>query len=177
MEEKAKAPFLKPALIYGAILGFIGILAAVVLYVLNVQFETWAQLISLAISIGVMIYCLRAYRDEYLGGFASYGKLVKITLGIAVIATVFSLVYTYVLIYMIDVDYVEKIKLFQIEKFSNNSKFNDAQLEVIIERIENKTTNGSLFRQTGIGGVIFTFIIGLIVSAFVKKEETPAGAA
>ena len=171
MEEKA--PFWKPALIYGAIVGVVGILIAVVLYILNAQFKTWAAIVSILVSISVLTYCLRAYRNEYLGGFASYGKLVLMTLSIAVISGLLSAGYTYVLVNYIDEDYVEKAKQFTIEKISENPRLSEAQLDTIIERTENKTTNASTVRRGLIAGIVFTFIIGLVASAFLKREENP----
>lgn len=173
MEEKAKAPFWKPALIYSAILGLIGILLAVVFYVLNVQFKTWAAIVSVIVPIGVVVYCLRAYRDEHLGGFATYGKLLLMTLAIAVVSSLLSVAYTYVLVNYIDVEYVEKVKQFTIEKISENPRVTEAQLDMLIERTENRTTKAKIIRQQLVGGIILTFIIGLIAAAFLKKEETP----
>ena len=55
MEENAKVPFLKPALIYGAILGFVGIVLSVVLYFLNLSLQSWVQYLTLAITLAVMV--------------------------------------------------------------------------------------------------------------------------
>ena len=173
MEEKANAPFWKPALIYGAILGVVGILVAVVLYILNAQFKTWALIVSVLISISVVTYCLKAYRNEYLGGFARYGQLLLMTLAIAVISSLLSVAYTYVLVNYIDEDYVEKAKQMTIEKMSENPRMTEAQLDIMIDRVDTKTTKASTIRRGMIGGVIFTFIIGLVASAFLKREENP----
>ncbi len=173
MEEKVKAPFWKPALIYGAIVGLVSILLAIVFYVLNFQFKTWAMIVSLIVSIVVVAYCLKAYRDEHLGGFATYGKLLLMTLAIAVVSSLLSTAYTYVLVNYIDVEYVEKVKQFTIEKISENPRVTEAQLDMLIERTENKTTKAKIIRQPLVGGLIFTFIIGLIAAAFLKREENP----
>ncbi len=173
MEEKANASFWKPALIYGAILGVASILVAVVFYIMNVQFKTWAAIVSVVVSIAVLLYCLKAYRNEYLGGFASYGKLVLMTLGMAVISSLLLSAYTYTLVNFIDEDYVEKVKQFTIEKISENPRITEAQLDVLIERTENSTTKSKIIRRSMVGGVIYTFIIGLIAAAFIKREENP----
>ena len=174
MEEKAKAPFLKPALIYGAILGFVGILLSVILYLLNKQFEGWAGLVSFVITIAILVYCLRAYRDEYLGGYASYGKLLQMTLAIALVSTLLSTLYTVVLINIIDPGYIEKLKQFQIEKISQNPRF-EPHLDMIMDRLESRFSNTKLILQALIGGIVVSFIIGLIASAFIKKEENLTG--
>jgi len=173
MEEKAKGSFWKAALIYGAIVGFISILLGVIFYVLNLQFKLWAGIVALLVSIVVVVYCLKAYRDEYLGGFASYGKLLVMTLAIAVVSSLLSVVYTFVLVNYIDTEYVEKTKQYTIERMMENPRIPEAQLDRYIERIENKTTKARALRQPLIGGIIFTFIIGLIAAAFLKREENP----
>ena len=38
---------------------------------------------------------------------------------------------------------------------------------------QTKTTKASTVKRSLIAGVIFTFIIGLVASAFLKKEENP----
>lgn len=173
MEEKAKGSFWKAALIYGAILGFISILLGVIFYVFNLQFKIWVGAVSLLVSVVVLVYCLKAYRDEYLGGFASYGKLLVMSLAIAVVSALLSVGYTFVLVNYIDTEYVEKVKQFTIERISENPRIQEAQMDAIIERTETRTTKGRIIRQPLVGGIIFTFIIGLIASAFLKREENP----
>ena len=173
MEETAKAPFWKPALTYGAIYGVVGILLSVIFYVLNLQFKGWTQLISLVVSIVVLVYCLKNYRNEYLGGYASYGKLLVMSLGVAVVATILSSIYMYLLINVIDPDYIEKATQYQIDRLSNNPRFTEAQLDAFIERLENRASNQRTMVMGFVAGIIVTFIIGLIASAFIKKEQNP----
>ena len=65
MEEKTKAPFWKPALIYGAILGFVGILVGVIFYVMDLAAVSWTQWLSLLISLVIMTFLLVNYKHEY----------------------------------------------------------------------------------------------------------------
>jgi len=176
MEETTKAPYWKPVLIYGAIYGVIGILLSVIFYFLSLQFKTWTQLVSLVVAIVVLVYCIRAYRNEYLGGYASFGKLLLFALGIAVIATILTTIYSYILMTVIDPDYLDKATQFQIEKFSNNPRVSESQLDTIIERIESKASVKRSIIMGFVVGIIMNFILGLIISAFVKKEENPVNA-
>jgi hypothetical protein len=173
MEEQTKIPYLKPALIYGAIYGFVGVLVGVIFYVLNLQFKSWTQLVNLAVSILILVYCLKAYRDEYLGGFASYGRLMLMVIGIAVIAVIISTIYSYVLTHVIDPEFMEKAKQYQIDRFSNNPRISEAQLEAMIDRMDRKSTPGRMLWIGVISGIVMNLILGLIISAFLKKEETP----
>jgi len=74
MEEEVKAPFWKPALIYGAIVGFVGILIGVIFYIMDLTTKNWSQWVSSLIALAVLIYCLVAYRKEYLGGLPPTGR-------------------------------------------------------------------------------------------------------
>ena len=173
MEEQTKTPFLKPALIYGAIYGFASILLSVIFYLLNLQFKTWPQLVSIVVIIVVLVYTLKAYRDEYLGGFASFGQLLLMALGIAVVATILSTIYQLILVNYIDPDYLEKSQQFIYERYANDSRFSEAQIDMMMERMDNSGGMGRLIRRSLIWGTVVTFILGMIVSAFIKKEKNP----
>ncbi len=173
MEETAKAPFWKPALTYGAIYGIVGIVLSVIFYVLNLQFKGWTQLVSLVVSILVIVYCLKNYRNEYLGGYASYGKLLVMSLTVAVVATILTTIYTYILINVIDPEYIQKATQFQIDRLSSNPRIPEAQLDRIIERMESRMNNQRTLLMGFAMGIVITFIIGLIASAFIKKEQNP----
>jgi hypothetical protein len=78
---------------------------------------------------------------------------------------------------VIDPDYLDKATQFQIEKFSNNPRVSEAQLDAIIERIENKSSLQRTITIGFIAGLVINFILGLIISAFIKKEENPVNSA
>jgi hypothetical protein len=171
MEENAKAPFWKPALIYGAILGFVGILLSVIFYFLNLTTESWVGWISIVISIAVMAYCLVAYRKEYLGGYASFGQIFVMALVIGIISTVLSSIYTYLLYAVIDPDLIEKVRLMAEDRILNNPRIPESTAGDIIERMEGRFTPVRMVRMTLIWGVVGNAIIGLILAAFVKKNR------
>ncbi len=98
MAEKTKAPFWKPALIYGAIVGFVGILLSVIFYVMNLYAASWTQWVSMVVGIAILAYCLVAYRNEHLGGFASYGQLFKMALVIGVVASIIGVIFSTVIV-------------------------------------------------------------------------------
>jgi type VI protein secretion system component VasK len=170
MEEKTKAPFLKPALIYGAILGFAGILMTLIFYFLNLTFKGWTTWISLAVGIAVLAYCLVAYRNEHLGGYASYGKLFLMALVIGFIASILAAIFTYVLYTVIDPDLMEKSRIAAEERIMNNPRIPESMYEDAMERVERNMNLTRMTIMSLVGGTILYMIIGLIVAAFVKKE-------
>ena len=118
MEKKAS--ILKPALIYGAIVGFVGILLSVIFYVMDMTTASWTQYVTMLIGIVVLAYCLVAYRKEYLGGFATYGQIFLMALLIGVVSTIITTVYSYILFTVIDPELVDKLRLAAEEKMMNN---------------------------------------------------------
>jgi hypothetical protein len=170
MEQSAKAPFWKPALIYGAILGFVGILLGVIFYFLNLTTESWVGYVSIVVSIAVMAYCLLAYRKEYLGGYASFGQIFVMALVIGIIASILSTIYTYVMYTVVDPDLTEKIRLMAEERIMNNPRIPESMYEDVMDRMEGRFTPARMTRMALIWGVAANAIIGLILAAFIKKN-------
>ena len=171
MEEKAKVPFLKPALIYGAILGVAGVLVGLILYFVDLSLESWVQWVSLVIGIVVMAYCLVAYRKEYLGGFASYGQILKMAVVIGIIAATIGAIYQYLLFGVLDPDLVDKVRLAAEERIMNNPRIPESYYDQAMERVERNLTLNKMVINALIWGSVVNIILGLIISAFVKKEE------
>ena len=171
MEEKVKAPFLKPALIYGAILGGASVLVGLILYFMDLSTETWAMWVGLAIGIVVMVYCLVAYRNEYLGGFASYGQMLKMAVVIGIIASVIGAIYAYLIHGVLDPDLIDKIRIAAEERIMNNPRIPESFYDQAMERVEKSLTLKRIVMNALIWGTVMNAILGLIISAFVKKEQ------
>lgn len=175
MEEKAKSPVLKAAILYGAIIGFVSIVIAVILDLLGLTMETWAGLVSFAITIALVIYSLRAYKKEYLGGSAKYEQLMLMTLLMSLVATILTTAYSAINITLIDPDALDKMYNMVYEKMANNPRMTEDVLDMMMERMEGRFTFGRVIIQGFIGGYVMTVIVGVIAGAFIKtKTETPA---
>lgn len=170
MEEKAKNPVFKAALIYGAIIGFVSIAITVVLDVMGLTMETWASLLSIAITIGLVIYSLRAYKNEYLDGTAKYEQLMLLTLLMSLIATVLTTTYSAINITIIDPDALDKMYNLMYEKMANNPRITDDMLDMMMERMEGRFTFGRVIIQGFFGAYVMTVIIGVIAGAFIKTK-------
>jgi len=173
MEEKAKAPFWKPALIYGLILGVVAILLNLALYFLNVMTARWAGWVSMAVTIAVMVYCLVAYRNEYLGGFASFGQIFLMGLVIGIISTIISVTFNYLMHTVIDPGLIEKMRIAAEERIMNSPRIPENMYDDLFEKMEQRMQPGRIAIMGLILGPILNAIISLIIAAFVKKEENP----
>ncbi len=171
MTEKTKAPFWKPALTYGAILGFVGILVGVIFYVMDLAAVSWTQWVSLLISLVIMIFLLVNYKKEHLGGYASFGQIWTMTLVIGIIATIIGTIYTYILMGIIDPELIDKMKIAAEQKMLNNPRIPESVMDSALERMENSMNLKRMMIMSMIFGPVSWAILGLIIAAFVKKNN------
>jgi len=175
MEKKAS--FWKPALTYGAILGFVGILLSVIFYVMNLYTASWTSIVNILVGIAVLAYCLVAYRKEYMGGFASYGQIFIMALVIGIISSIISTIFSYVLFNVIDLELADKLRLVAEEKMMNNPRIPENMVDDMIERMAKNFEPKRMLITGFLGGIGMYAIFGLILAAFIKKEETPVDTA
>jgi hypothetical protein len=172
MEEKVKAPFWKPALIYGAILGFVSVFLSLVFYFVGISTESWTSWIIIAISLVLLIYLMLHYRREYLGGYASFGQIfLMVLVSAGVISTIISTVYQYLLLTVIDPGLLDQMRVMAEERIMNNSRIPESMYDDILERMAKTMTVSYIVKMQLILGPVINAIIGLIVAAFLKKEE------
>lgn len=158
-------------MIYGAILGFVGILVSVIFYVMDMAAVSWTQWVNILVSVVIMSYCLVTYRKEYLGGYASFGQIWKMALVVGVIATIITTIYSYILMGFIDTELLDRMKLVQEQKMMNNPRIPEAQLDGIIERLDKTMTLKRTTIMSLIFGPVSWAILGLILAAFIKKNN------
>jgi len=175
MEENVKAPFWKPAFIYGAIMGAVSVFVSLVFYFLGLTAVSWTQWASIIISLGVLVYVLLAYRKEHLGGFASFKQIFLMALMVGVISSIISSVFSLILFNM-DPELIESIRIAAQEKIMNNPRIPESMYDSFFERMEKNFEPTRMFIQSMIGGIFGTAIIGLIAAAFIKREQSPLDA-
>lgn len=172
MEEKAKAPFWKPALIYGAILGFVSVFISLVFYFIGMATENWTNWVSFLISLVLLVYLMIQYRNTYLGGYASFGQIfVMAFVSAGIIATIIGVIYQYLLLTVIDPGMVDQIRIAAEDQIMSNSRIPESMYDDIMERMDKRMNVPYMIRMTVILGVIFNAIISLIVAAFIKKDQ------
>jgi hypothetical protein len=135
--------------------------------------ESWVGIVSIVVSIAVLIYLLRAYRNEYLDGFATYGQLILMALLIGLVSSIIMAVYTYLLYAVIDPDLIEKMKIMAEERIMNNPRISEGMYDMVMEKMEKRMTVNRMTINALVWGTVVTFILGLIIAAFLKKEKTP----
>ena len=172
MEEKTKAPFWKPALIYGAILGFVSVFISLVFYFIGMATENWTNWISMLVSLILLVYLMLQYRKEYLGGYASFGQIfLMVLVSAGIISVIISAIYTYLLFTVIDPGLIDQVKIAAEEQIMSNSRIPESMYDDLLEKMEKRTTAAYMVKVSLIAGPIVNAILGLIIAAFIKKEE------
>jgi len=172
MEENVKAPFWKPALIYGAIMGFVSVFISLVFYFIGMATENWTNWVNMLVGLILLVYLMLQYRKEYLGGYASFGQIfLMVLVSAGIISVIISAIYSYLLFAVFDPDLIDQVKVIAEERIMSNSRIPESMYDDLLEKIDKRTTAAYMVRMQLIGGPIVNAIIGLIVAAFIKKEK------
>lgn len=172
MEENVKVPFWKPALIYGLILGFASVFLSLVFYFLGWSMESWTSWVTPLVMLALLVYLMIQYRTNYLGGYASFGQIfLMVLVSAGIIATLITTVYAYVLHTYIDTGLLEQSRIAAEERIMNNSRVPESMYDDIFERMEKTMQLSYIIKMGLILGPVIQAIVGLIVAAFLKKEE------
>jgi hypothetical protein len=168
MEEKST--LWKSGLTHGLITGLALIIYSVLLFVLELNLKSGLNYLAYLIIIAGFIYGTKTYRDNALNGSITYSKALGYSTVILLVAAILSTIYNYVFFTIIDPDIVDKILAVSEEKMLSRG-MSDEQIEMGIE-MSKKFMSPVLMTIMGfIWTMIFGFILALITSAFIKKDD------
>ncbi|MFP4042645.1 MAG: DUF4199 domain-containing protein [Bacteroidales bacterium] len=170
--SKKENPFLKLTMTYGFITGIVLIIYTLLLYISNNLLEQNFILgvLNYIILVAGIIIGTKAYRDQYLDGYISYGKSLGTGVLISVFAGVVTGVFTYLLYAVIDPQLLdESIKIIQEEMLQKGVP--EGQIEMMTEMQKEFQSPlimmiSSIFSY-GFMGLIFS----LITSIFTKNNK------
>jgi hypothetical protein len=172
MEEQAKAPFWKPALMYGAILGLVSVFISLVFYFIGMATVNWTNYVNMLVGLVLLVYFMIQYRNVHLGGYASFGQIfVMVLVSAGIVSTIISAAYTYLLFTVIDPGLIDQVRIAAEEKIMNNSRVPESMYDDILDRMEKRMNVTYMIKMALIFGPIIYAIIGLIIAAFIKKEK------
>jgi hypothetical protein len=161
---------MQSALVPGLIMGVISIAFSVLTYAFDYQ-GGWVSLISGLITIGLITYFTIEYRNKKRDGFISYGQALGFGTLISLVSSVLGGIYTYLLVTVIDPNIIPK----QLEKarqaLEEKGSMSEEQIEQGMKFVEMFATPLMSTMSAIIGGIFLGFIISLIVSAFVKRNN------
>ena len=159
---------------YGVILGFIGIVAHLVLYATNSLLELqWiSNLVSIAAMIAIIVIAIRKFK-LLQNNFLTWGEGVKIGMGVSMVNGVIAVIYTLLFMYVIDPEFQQVAMEFQQQKWLD-SGLTETQVEQFTESAKNFQGPGIITAMILAMTAFVGFVISAIAAAILKKspEET-----
>lgn len=165
---KNKPTMFQTTLTWGLITGFAGVVYTLILYFSDMMMNKGLSYVGIIISIIGIYLGTKAYRDQSLGGYISYGKALGTGVMISLFAAIISVVFMILLYTVIDTELVDKMMSMANEK--------NIERGLSEEQAQQAMEMGKKFfiPFAVIGGLFFSvlvgFIISLITSAILKKE-------
>lgn len=154
---------------YGAFISLPTILLSVIGYVFRVEDSRAYGWISILIFIITIFFVQRLYRDDYLKGIASYGKMLGHSMLLILVAAFIIFVYSLIFYKFIAPEYIEKLlTLVDDELYSKG--LSDSEIEMSMSFIRVFYTPLGLGVTAFFSTIFQGFIISLITSIFNKRK-------
>jgi len=172
--ENQQASVKKIATTYGVIWGLLSIVLSVVTYVTDNYLERpwWITVLSTAITIGVIVYGLKAYKHEN-EGFLSIAESLKVGLAISLIAGVIATIYGYIFMTIIEPDFANQmLEAAREQMITQNPDMGQEQMDMAMGITEKMMEPWIMTAM----GMIFTLFFGFIVSlisGLIMKQNRP----
>lgn len=155
----------------GAILGIALVIVSVLFYIVDIQ--NWINTVATVIVFVVgLFYLSKMYRDNEKAGTLTYGQALGFAVVTCVFAAIINTFYSYIFFTFIDPEFITKM-LDKMEADMITKKVPEAQIEQIINQSKKFMTTPFMTIAAFINVVLMGTIIGLITSAFVKRDPNP----
>ena len=127
-------------------------------------------MLQLVISIGVLVYGIKAFKNDN-AGFLTIAQALKTGLAISLVAGIISVIFNYIFINYIDPDFIQKTLDFSREQMITDfPNMTQEQMENSLE-ISAKFMTPTIMSAMGIlATLFFGFIISLVAGMILKKN-------
>ena len=157
-------------LVWGAILGFVGIIYNVILYMLDQNLNQNLGYLGIINTIVVLIMAVRSFRDNIMDGVLPFNPAYKFGFVVILVSSVIGIIYAYILWTVIDPDIISKMKDLQMEKMLEQGIPEEALDQAMA--ISGKFMTPLMMTIMGLfSGILMGTIVALIVAAIFKKNE------
>ena len=162
----------KFALTYGAILGGVGIVFALMLYSLDMHYQGGYMVlgVSILLTLAAIVIGLMQFKKAN-NGYMSFGQGLKIGVGICLISGIISLLFNQVMMNVIDPDMMAKTMEFQKERLLESSNMTPDQIDTQLEAQKKFMTPGMQMAFGLLYVIVSGFILSLIPALVLKKTE------
>lgn len=164
----------KIAMNYGFILALLSIVVSVIAYVTNNHIERpwWVSVLSTVSMVGVIVYGLKAYKDEN-SGFLSIAEALKVGLAISIIAGIIGAFYNYIFVTIIEPDFVtQMLDMTRNQMIEQNPEMAQDQMDMAMG-ITEKMMQPMIMSAIGIIMTLFFGFIISLISGLIMKVNRP----
>ena len=158
---------------YGIILGSISVVFQLMLFLLDMHYknDSTAGIVALLIPSGVIVYSFIVFKKNN-EGYMTLSEALKIGLGVSLISAIIGIIYTQLLVNVLDPDTMQKSLELSIDNMrAQNPEIPQEALETA-RSIQEKMSSPLIFSAVQIiFSLFFGFIISLIGGLIVKKSR------
>jgi hypothetical protein len=169
METKPNS-FIRHTLNYGSLTGGGLILFSLIMYSIDINMQSPLMYLAFLILAAGIFFGITSYRDNFLGGFISYGKCIAVGVMISLFASILLAVYSYLFFTFFDTTSIQKILDMTEEKLVKKG-MSDEQIEMGMKYTAKFMTPVWMSTMTVIMYVFWGAIISLIIGIFTKKTD------
>lgn len=169
-EQSSRASIKNIILNFGFLMAMLSIVLQVISYVMDAHIDRpwWLSIFQMAITIGVVVFGIRAYKKDN-NGFLSLRDALKIGIGISLIAAIIISIYNYIFMTFIEPDLIEKTLDFTRMQLEKNDQFSDDQVEMSLKMTEKFMSPWIINAISILGALFFGFIISLITGLALRR--------
>lgn len=169
MENQPKTG--KYALNFGLLLGAIGIIFALILYSMDLQYEQgWTLfIVNILIMAAVVCFGISQFKKAN-GGYLTLVQALKVGLGIALVAAIVSIIYQMIFINVIEPEFQTNVmEIRKNEMIAKNPGMTQEQVDGAVEMMEKFSGPTAIIIFSLVGSLFFGFLISLIGGLIMKK--------
>jgi hypothetical protein len=162
----------KDNLVNGLILGLIGVVYTLVIWILDLSFNKNIGYLFLLVEIVILFFLIKSYRDNHMHGSISYGQALGAGVIIFLYATIITSIFSYLLNTVIDPGLMQKGLAAQ-EQLLLDRGMTQEQVDAAL-KVAGKMMKPAISIPIGlVVNMFFGLILSLIAAAFVRKEGNP----
>ena len=169
LNQPADASVKSVAIRYGIITGIVSVIYSLILYMTELNNNTWLSLISTAILIVGIVLAHNFYKAAN-NGFMSYGQGLGIGSLLSLIVGFFSAIFLFIYLKFIDSTVMEKMQEAQYVEMEKRG-MSEEQIEQAIQLSQKMTSPELMVVWAILGSLVFGFFLSLIISAITKHTR------
>lgn len=167
-------PFWNTVLRYGGISALAGVVLSLLFYLLDFNMMSFSGMAiqfitAFGVSITVAALAIKYQRDNFDGGYITFGRALLIGLLVTMVGSLGSSVWNYILMNFIDPGYIDNLKEKFIATWGENMP--PESLEEALKGFDNAGDILTILKNGVIGGLVIGLISGLVAAGIMKRDR------